>query len=199
MHELRREPPKKKQRLAWAAYLELTDAARWIEAKLRAPLEVFGISREEFRLMVTLHRDGQMKLSEAEAKLGRRRESLYETIQRAEELGWVRKGSAHLPLAETTRARKDRRDKPRLGRQVGTIELTPAGERLMARMLPKQEGVLHALMAGLDSREMKSLIRICAKLRREDAFAEVRFAAALMRAGKGFDGEEQGGESEDSD
>lgn len=192
MQELRREPPKKKQRLAWAAYLELTDAARWIEAKLRAPLDVFGISREEFRLMVTLHRDGRLKLSEAEAKLGRRRESLYETIQRAEELGWVRKGSAHLPLAEATRARKGPREKARLGRQVGTIELTPQGERLMAKMLPRQEGVLHALMGGLDSREMKSLIRICAKLRREDAFAEVRFATALIRAGEGESGESEG-------
>ncbi len=185
MHNPRREPPKKKQRLAWAAYLELTDAARWIEAKLRAPLDVFGISREEFRLMVTLHRDGRLKLSEAEEKLGRRRESLYETILRAEELGWVRKGAAHLPLAETTRARKDLREKPRLGRQVGTIELTPQGERLIAKMLPKQEGVLRALMGGLDSREMKSLIRICEKLRREDVFADVRFAAALVRAGEG--------------
>ncbi len=185
MHNPRREPPKKKQRLAWAAYMELTDAARWIEAKLRAPLDVFGISREEFRLMVTLHRDGRLKLSEAEEKLGRRRESLYETILRAEERGWVRKGAAHLPLAETTRARKDPREKPRLGRQVGTIELTPQGERLIAKMLPKQEGVLRALMGGLDSREMKSLIRICEKLRREDVFADVRFAAALIRAGEG--------------
>jgi hypothetical protein len=70
MDNPRRQPAKTKRRLAWAAYLALTDAARWLEAQLRTPLDVFGLSREEFRLMVLLHRDGPLKLSEAEAKLG---------------------------------------------------------------------------------------------------------------------------------
>jgi DNA-binding MarR family transcriptional regulator len=198
---LRRQPAKKKLRLAWTAYLELTEAAHWIEAQLRTPLDVFGISREEFRLMVTLHRDGRLKLSESEAKLGRSRGSLYVTIQRAVDFGWVRRGSAYLPAAELRASRlpKDRRGKPRLGRQVGTIELTPEAEKLVGKVLPKQEGMLRALMGRLDSREMRTLIRVCKKLRREDALTNVRFAAALIRAGEGFDQGKQSGESEDSD
>ncbi|MGA9883361.1 MAG: hypothetical protein WBQ34_06565 [Candidatus Acidiferrales bacterium] len=199
MDSLRRQPPKKKQRLAWAAYLELTDAAHWIEAKLRVPLDVFGLSREEFRLMVLLHRDGRLRLSEAEAKLGRSRESVQETVYRAEEFGWVHRGVTSLPAAEIRASRlpKDRRDKPRLGRRVGTVELTPQGERLIGKVLPKQEGMLRALMGELDSREMESLIRICGKLRREDSFDKVSYGAALIRAGEEFDREEQGGEPEE--
>jgi DNA-binding MarR family transcriptional regulator len=199
MDNPRRQPAKRKRQLAWAAYLALTDAAHWLEAQLRTPLDVFGLSREEFRLMVLLHRDGRIKLSEAEAKLGRSRESMYATIQRAEDLGWVRRGATHLPAAEVPprRAAKESRDQPRLGRRVGTIELTPEGERLIGKVLPRQEGMLRALMGSLDSREMKRLIRSCQKITEVDDLAKVRFAAALIRAGKGLYQEEQGGESED--
>jgi len=201
MRKRRRQPPKKKERLAWAAYLELSDAARWIEAKLRAPLDVFGLSREEFRLMVMLHRDGRLKLSEAEEKLERSRESMYETVQRAEEFGWVRRGTMYLPAAEVRQSRlpKEQRNKPRLGRRVGTIELSPEGERLIGTVLPKQEEMLRLFMAELDSREMKSLIRICGKLRREEDFTAIRFGAALIRASEEFDQGEQDGEPEDED
>jgi len=199
MRKRRRQPPKKKQRLAWAAYLELSDAARWIEAKLRVPLDVFGLSREEFRLMVMLHRDGRLKLSEAEEKLGRSRESMYETVQRAEEFGWVQRGTMNLPAAEVRPSRlpKEQRGKLRVGRRVGTIALSPEGERLIGKVLPKQEEMLRSLMAELDSREMKSLIRICGKLRREEDFTAIRFGAALIRASEEFDQGEQGGEPED--
>lgn len=182
----RRQPPKKKQRLAWTAYLELTEATHWLEAKLRAPLDVFGVSREEFRLMVLLHRDGRLKLSEAEAKLARSRESMFVTIQRAEEFGWVRRGATHLPLAKVraSRTRKELRDKPRIGRRVVTIEMTPEGERLIGKVLPRQEGMLRALMGSLDTRELRTLIRACQKIRQEDEFTKVRFAAALIRAGQ---------------
>jgi DNA-binding MarR family transcriptional regulator len=201
MENRRRRAPKKKRRLAWAAYLELTDAARWIEAKLRAPLDVFGLSREEFRLMAMLHRDGRLTLSEAEVKLARNRESVYLTIQRAEEFGWVRRGGTHLPAAEgrASRMPKERRDKPRVGRRVGTIELTPEGERLIGRVLPKQEEMLRLLMGELDSREMGTLIRICQKIRREDDFTRIGLAAALIRASKEFDREEQRDKSENID
>lgn len=189
---------KEKQRLAWSAYLELTDTAHWIEAKLRMPLHVFGISREEFRLMVILHRDGRLQLSEAEEKVGRRRENVYETIERAEEFGWVRRGVAHLPAAEmrASRLAKARRGKPRLGRKVGTVALTPEGERLVGKVLPKQEFMLRSLMGNLDTREMQTLIRLCEKLRADDDFAKMRFAGALIRAGKEFEREEQSGEAE---
>lgn len=193
------QPRKTKRRLAWSAYLELTDAAHWIEAKLRTPLNVFGVSREELRLMVILDRNGPLQLSETEEKLGRRRENLYETIKRSEGFGWVRRGTAHLPAAEVRASHlsKKQRGKPRLGREVGTVELTPEGEKLIARVLPKQEQMLRSLMANLDSREMQTLIRICEKLRREDDFTTINYGATLIRASKELDKEERDGEAED--
>jgi DNA-binding MarR family transcriptional regulator len=201
MDNPRRQPSKRKRQLAWTAYLALTDAAHWLEAQLRTPLDVFGLSREEFRLMVLLHREGGLKLSEAEVKLGRSRESMFATIQRAEDFGWVRRGATHLPLAKSTASRvaKAPQGNPRAGRRVGTVELTSEGERLIGNVLPRQQGMLRALLAGLDSREMKTLIRTCEKITREDDFTKMRFAAALIRAGKGLYQEEQGGESEDED
>lgn len=194
----RRQASKKKQRLAWAAYLELTGAAHWVEAKLRTPLDVFGISREEFRLMVLLHRDGPRIQSEAETRLGRTRESVQVTIRRAEELGWVLRGFTHLPAAEVkgSRLAKKQSNGPRPGRQVRTIELTPEGERLIGKVLPRQEGMVRTVMGGLDSREMHTLIRICEKLRREDDVAKIRFATNLIRAADGVDQAERDDESE---
>jgi hypothetical protein len=49
-------------------------------------------------------------------------------------------------------------------------------------------------MRGLDSREMHTLIRICEKLRREDDFTKIEFAAALIRERKEFDRAERDGE-----
>ncbi|MGA9885194.1 MAG: hypothetical protein WBQ34_15880 [Candidatus Acidiferrales bacterium] len=199
MEKSRRQAPKKKQRLAWAAYLELTSAAHWMEGKLRTPLDVFGVSREEFRLMVLLHRDGPLMLSDVEAKLGRIRESVQVTVRRAEEFGWVRRGITRLPAAEVKASRmpKEQRNNPRVGRRVRTIELAPEGERLIGKVLPRQEGMVRSLMGGLDSREMQTLVRICEKLRREDDVSKIRFAAALIRAGSGFDQAEHDGESEE--
>jgi DNA-binding MarR family transcriptional regulator len=172
-----------------------------VESKLRGPLNVFGISREEFRLMVMLHRDGRQKLTEAEEKLGRSRESLYETIERGEEFGWVRRGVAHLPAAEMRASQLPRelREKPRVGRRVRTIELTEQGSRLVGIVLPKHEEMLRSLMAEVDSREIETLIRICQKIRREDDLSKMRFGHALIRASEEFDQEERGGEPEDSD
>lgn len=196
MRILRQQPRKRKQRLAWSAYLELTDAAHWIEAKLRTPLDVFGISREEFRLMVMLHRDGRLQLSEAEEKLRRRRENLYETIAHAEEFGWVRRGTANLPTTEIRESQlaKKQRGRPRRGREVGTVELTAEGERLIGKVLPTQEGMLRVLMAGLDAREMRTLIRACRKIRQEDEFTKVRLATELIRAGEEFARKERDGD-----
>jgi DNA-binding MarR family transcriptional regulator len=197
VENLRRQPSKKKQRLAWAAYLELTSAAHWIETKLRTPLDVFGVSREEFRLMVLLHRDGRLRLSEAEGKLGRLRESVQVTIRRAEEFGWVRRGVTHLPAADRKASRlpKEERDKPRLGRRVTTIELSPEGKRLIENVLPRQERMVRSVMRGLDSREMRTLIRICGKLRREDMVTKLKYASELIRAGEEFQREQRDGDS----
>jgi hypothetical protein len=198
VEKLRRQLPKTKQRLAWAAYLELTETTQWIEARLRTLLDVFGVSREEFRLMVILHRDGRIVLSEAEEKLGRRREGVQSTVRRAEELGWVRRGIAHLPASDRgSRIPKEKRNDPRVGREVRTLELSPDGERLIGKVLPRQEEIVKTLMGEVHSQELRTLIRICGKLRREDDASKINFGAALIRASNEFERQEQAGGSEE--
>ncbi|MGH9638888.1 MAG: MarR family winged helix-turn-helix transcriptional regulator [Bryobacteraceae bacterium] len=184
---------KEKKQRAWGAYLELTETANWIEAKLRTPLGVFGVTREEFRLMIVLYRDGPQRLIEVETKLRRSRQSLSETIERLEEFGWVSRGVKRLPPAEVeqTRLPKEKRGKERFGPQVGMVSLTEQGERLVGNLLPKQEEIVRSLMGALDGRELESLTRICRKLRRDDMLP---FWFEVMRQGREF---EESGEAEE--
>jgi MarR family transcriptional regulator, 2-MHQ and catechol-resistance regulon repressor len=186
----RRKSGKEKQRKAWGAYLELTQAARWVEEKVRTPLRVFGVTREEFRLLALLYHQEQMKLIEVEEKLGRGRLSLRDTVRRAEEFGWVRTGMTRLPSRAKRRAGPNEVPaKPRQGREVGTVELTPQGERLIENLLPKRESIVRSVLAELDSRELATLTRICRKIQQDENFVKVRSAAALIRAHKEYEEE----------
>jgi MarR family transcriptional regulator, 2-MHQ and catechol-resistance regulon repressor len=186
----RRKPGKEKQRKAWGAYLELTQAARWAEERVRTPLRVFGVTREEFRLLALLYHHGPLKLIDAEEKLGRGRESLRGTVRRAEEFGWIRLGMTRLASrARPRRAPNEIPQKSRQGREVGTVELTPQGERLIENLLPKQESIVRSVLAQLDSRELDTLTRICRKIQQDENFVKVRSAAALIRAHKEFEAE----------
>ncbi|MGA9884483.1 MAG: MarR family transcriptional regulator [Candidatus Acidiferrales bacterium] len=182
-----------KTQRAWGAYLELTEAATWMEAKLAVPLDVFGLTRAEFRLLVTLYRNGPLTRREATEKLGRVQRALNETIKNAEEFGWVSLGERQLPAAEINESRipKERRGKPRHGRRVGVISLTPQGERLIGKVLPRQETVVKSLMDALESRELDSLTRICRKLHQGDVLP---FWFEVMRQNREY---EESGEAEE--
>lgn len=185
---------KQKIHRAWGAYLELTEAVGWMEEKLTVPLDVFGLTRAEFRLLVTLYRNGPMTKSEAAEKLGRVHRAVTKTVDAAEEFGWVSVGERRLPPAEVKESRipKERRGKPRTGRRVAVIRLTPEGERLIGKVLPRQETIVRSLMDALESRELDSLTRICRKLRRGDVLP---FWFEVMRQNRE---DEESGEAEES-
>lgn len=165
-----RKPRRKKVERAWAAYLEFSETADWIEGLLWGPLDVFGLTREEFRLMLMLYRDGPLTVTEAAKKLGRVRQNLHETIGRVEEFGWIRRDVKRLPPVETNEKRipKARRGRPRQGVKVSRISLTPQGERLIGNVFPKQQSVVRSLMIELNGRELDTLVHICRKLRRSE-------------------------------
>ncbi|MGA9885755.1 MAG: MarR family transcriptional regulator [Candidatus Acidiferrales bacterium] len=165
-----------------------------MERKLRLPLDALGLTREEFRLLVMLYRDGPVTLSDATERLGRSRQNVYETIRRAEEFGWVSCGEKRLPPTEVRESQlpKNRRGKERFGQRVMVASLTPQGEKLIGNVLPKQETIVKSLMHALDSRELDSVTRICQKLRRADALP---FWAQLMRQNREY---EESGEAEGS-
>jgi len=175
----------KKQR-AWDVYLELTETAGWIERKLRAPLEAFGLTREEFRLLVTLYSGGPLTLSEAMERLGRSRQNLYVTVRRAEGFGWVNCAEARSTAAERRESQwpKKRRGKPRYGPRVTVVSLTPAGEKLIGNVLPKHEAIVKALVNELDSREMDTMVRVCQKLRQSE---KLPFWAEVLRQHREFE------------
>lgn len=155
---------------AWGAYLELTEAASWVEEKLSVPLNLFGLTRAEFRLLVVLYRHGPLTFREAMEKLGRIRRGLHETVKNAAESGWVKLGERELPATEVKESRlpKNERGKPRRGRRVRLISLSSEGERLIGKVLPRQERMVRSLMDALESREMDSFARICRRLRRDN-------------------------------
>ena len=180
---------------AWGAYLELTESASWVEEKLSVPLNVFGLTRAEFRLLVVLYRHGPLTFREAMEKLGRIRRGLHDTVTNAEESGWVKLGERELPAADIKQSRlpKGERGKPRRGRRVRLISLTPEGERLIGKVLPRQERMVRSLMNALESRELDTLARICRKLRRDDVLP---YWFEVMRQGREF---EESGEAEESE
>lgn len=187
MDEKRRSRNKVRVGRAWGVYLELSETAEWMERKLRAPLNVFGLTREEFRLMIMLYRGGPISIGEGADKLGRFRQNLEETIQRAEEFGWVRRESERLPPTEVkeTRLPKVRRGMPRQGLRVSRVSLTEQGERLIGNVLPRQEQIVKSLLVEMNSREMDSLVRICRKLRGAELLP---FWGEFSRQGREFEG-----------
>lgn len=191
----RRASPRDKTMLAWGAYLDLTEAARWMDRKLTAALDVFGLTHEEFRLLVVLYKNGPMTRRDATEKLGRIKRAVHETVRTAEEFGWVSVAESYLPAVEMRESRlsKSQRGKPRVGLKVGTVSLTPEGERLVGRVLPRQETAVKRLMDELHSRELESLSRICRRLRGSESLPfwseVVRQSSEDEESGEGEEGE----------
>jgi MarR family transcriptional regulator, 2-MHQ and catechol-resistance regulon repressor len=183
-------------RRAWAAYLELSSTTEWIERRLWTTLGVFGLTREEFRLMLMVYRDGPMTVTEAAEKLGRVRQNVHETIRRMKEFGWVRHEASRLRAAKVqeTRLPKARRGRPRQGRKVSRVSLTPQGERLIANVLPKQEQIVKSLMYAVNSTEIDTLARICRKLRKSELFP---FWSEMVRQAKEFEASPEAEQFED--
>jgi DNA-binding MarR family transcriptional regulator len=159
--------------------MELMEAADWLRAELRLPLELFEVTMGEFRLLYLLHREGALPITEVSRRRRSEWNSTVELIGRLEARGWVRRAVATLPPVEWKRAHlaKSRRNEERRGRRLGVVGLTAEGKRFVRRILPRHTKYVHALMGALDAREQDSLFRICRKLRAGNPvryFAEIR-------------------------
>ena len=191
----RRASPRDKTMLAWTAYLDLTEAARWMDRKLTAALDVFELTHEEFRLLVVLYKSGPMTRREATEKLGRIKRAVHETVRTAEKFGWVSVAESYLPAVKMKESRlsKSQRGKTRVGLKVGMVSLTPEGERLVGKVLPKQETAVRALMDELHSRELETLSRICRRLRGSEALP---FWFEALRQNREYEESDEAEESE---
>jgi DNA-binding MarR family transcriptional regulator len=168
---------------AFCAYLDLVDAADWIRKELAGPLDFFGLTINEFRLLYLLYREGPMPVGDAAKKRECNRQNLHKLIDRAEKWGWVCQKAATLPPAEKRESQlsKAKRGRPRKGYRVVIVSLTPAGKNLIETALPRHAKLVKSYMRTLHGCEQLTLSRLCRKLRERDIlkfFKEIRMVDA---------------------
>ena len=174
----KRPTQKEKTQRAFRAYLDLLDTAEWMRSYMRGPLESFDLTMGGFRLLEMLYRDGPVSVPVAAERRGCKRQNMDVIVTRLEERGWVRRTVVTHSPAEIKESHlpKVKRGKPREGRRVGMVSLTPLGKKFIGNVLPNHAKVIKALMRALDGREQESLSRLCAKLREGDI---LKFASEM--------------------
>ncbi len=168
--------PKDKTVRAFRAYTELLDAAEWFKGELRGPLTSFDLTMSEFRLLELLYREGAQFVTEVGRIRGVSRQAIYETIDRLQDRGWVRRKTVTLPPVEFERMHRPEsmRDDPRSGRRMNVVGLTKPGKKFFGNVLPSHSKVVKAFMRALTATEQDSLARLCRKLREGDVMKFVK-------------------------
>jgi DNA-binding MarR family transcriptional regulator len=170
--------PKERMEQALRGYTELLDTADWLKGEVRVPLDSFGMTLGEFRLLDVLYRDGALPVVDLVRRRGSEWHHVTAMIQRMERHGWVRRARVTLPPVEFERAHlaKSRRNEKRQGRRLTVVGMTAEGKRFLRHVLSIHGKLVKAMMRALDAREQDSLFRICRKLREGNP---VRFFAEL--------------------
>jgi DNA-binding MarR family transcriptional regulator len=163
---------------ALRGYTALLDTADWLKAEVRVPLESFGLTPGEFRLMEVLHREGALPIADLARRRGCKWHNIAAMIQGMEGRGWLRRAIATLPPVEFKQAHlpKSRRDERRRGRRLTVVGITAEGKKFLGQVLPIHAKLIKAMMRALEGREQDSIYRLCRKLREGNP---VRFFAEL--------------------
>ena len=174
---------KEKTGRAFGAYLDLADTADWIRRELAGPLDYFGLTMNEFRLLHMLYNQGPMSVSDAAERRACKIQNMHTLVERMEGAGWVGRQVMWRAPAEIRESRmpKVRRGTPRRGPKVRVVSLTREGRKLIATVLPRQAKLVKSMMRALDLREQDTLGRLCRKLREGDMvkfFQEIRMQDA---------------------
>jgi DNA-binding MarR family transcriptional regulator len=166
----RRANRKERSLQAFGAYVELLDTASWMRRELRYQLNSFDLTMEGFRILEMLYREGPMTVPAVSQ--GRRctRQNVFFLSGRLAERGWVEREVLMLPPVDGASAETSENGdgKPREGRRIARVRLTPAGQRFIGTVFPRHAKVVLALMRALNAREQKFLRRLCRKLREGD-------------------------------
>ena len=175
----RRPTQKERRDRAFRAYLDLLDTAEWMKSQMRGQLELFDMTYAGLRVLEMLYREGRMAMADVARARQHARPNLEVIVRRLEEHGWVRREFRRLPPVKRRESRipKRLRGKPRVGRRVAMVGLTPAGAEFVGNVLPRHAKVVKAFMRALGGREQKTLSRICGKLREGDV---LKFATEMM-------------------
>jgi MarR family transcriptional regulator, 2-MHQ and catechol-resistance regulon repressor len=168
---------KEKTQRALRAYVDLIDTGEWLKSELRGPLEVFGVTMGEFRLLELLYHEGKLTVTDLAWKRRMKRQNVEVTADRLRGCGWVRRRSVRLPptpFHKGSRVAKSRWNEQRVGRRVSMVSLTKPGEKFVGNVLPRHSKLVKSLMRALDAREQDTLSRICRKLREGDVLKFMR-------------------------
>jgi MarR family 2-MHQ and catechol resistance regulon transcriptional repressor len=149
-----------------AAYASLVRATELVLELLTRQLGTFGLTMGRFRVLEAL-RDGPLSQAEIAAEVSRPDSDVHVVLRNLGKRGLVVR-RAH---------ESDRRKIP--------VQLTPAGEKLIAKVAPLHASVVRARMSALDVREQESLRRMCEKLALGDP---IRFLRELMAPDLGDEG-----------
>ncbi len=170
--------PKERTERALRGYTELLDAADWLKREVRVPLESFGMTLTEFRLLHVLYHEGAQPVVELARRRGSQWHHVCDMIQQLEKRGWLRRMKAELPPVEFKDAHlaKSKREEKRRGRLLTVVGMTAEGKKSLWQVLSIHAKLVKAMMRALDAREQESLFRICRKLREGNP---VRFFAEL--------------------
>ncbi|MFZ0980830.1 MAG: MarR family transcriptional regulator [Candidatus Acidiferrales bacterium] len=168
---------KEKTQRALRAYVDLIDTGEWFKSELRGPLETFGVTMGEYRLLELLYHEGKLTVTDLAWKRRIKRQNAEVAIDRLGGYGWVRRRSVRLPptpFHKGSNVAKSRWNEPRVGRRVSMVSLTKSGEKFIGNVLPRHSKLVKSLMRVLDAREQDTLSRICRKLREGDVMKFVR-------------------------
>ncbi len=133
------------QKRALNAFITLQRAADTVASILTAQLDASGLTISQFGALEVLYHLGPLCQHEIARKLLKSGGNMTLVIDNLVKNGWVR------------RERQD--DDRRLIR----VHLTPAGQRQIAKVLPKHVDAIVAAFSPLTARDQEELRRICRK------------------------------------
>lgn len=152
---------------AFAAYLDLLDAADAMKEKMTSQLYNFDLTLLEFRILVALRWEGPLYQQQLSRLFRCSKQNVRRVLRRLMGAGWVKQEAAILPKRPSS-------PKSRKGRTVMLAELTREGVVKLGLIFPKHVKVVKAEMKALEGREQKRLSRLCRKLKEGDAVKFLR-------------------------
>jgi DNA-binding MarR family transcriptional regulator len=178
---------------AFAAYLDLLDAADLMREKMSHQIRYCGLTMLQFRVLATIYREGPQYQQELSRKLNCAKQNMATVVSGLVECGCLRREVSSLARTPTEGGPSPRMNRdakggapsapvgrsPRLGsgqagcrsspdrqgRRIIILRLTADGEDLIAYVFPRHAKLVKAEMRALEGREQAALSRLCRKLK----------------------------------
>lgn len=138
--------PSLRERRALAAYVKLLRASETVHAEAVRPLGQHDLSPSQFAVLEALYHLGPLCLGDLAKKILKTSGNLTMVVDNLEKRG----------LAIREKSSSDRR--------FVTVQITEAGEKLIARVFPGHAAKITELMSRLTAQEQATLAELCRKI-----------------------------------